>query len=214
MADTRTDARQATADEVTEIFSIPSAQKNEYWNSLYETQYLEILENPMEIGRHGAICEYISQTKTQGRVLDVGCGTGIISQLLDSARYDYVGIDISDVAIDAARKKNHSKKVKFITSSLEEYKTEEIFDFIILNEMIYYIEYETLIRLLEKLNERGNPHFIVSVFDFQQGLDILEKLKREYGFNFQLKIEQPLKNFVWHLAAFNIPSIHGQLAAQ
>ncbi len=54
-----------------------------------------------------------------GKILDVGCGNGIISMHLGMKGYSVLGIDISEKAIQTANSHNHEKNVKFKVISAE-----------------------------------------------------------------------------------------------
>lgn len=50
----------------------------------------------------------------QGRVLEIGCGDGYLSSLLDKSGYDVVGVDFSRVAIKRARSRYGASAIKFL----------------------------------------------------------------------------------------------------
>lgn len=64
-------------------------------------------------------------------ILDVGCGTGRLSNSLAKHGYGVVGIDISKESIKIAKMKANSKKVKFIVSDVLEYKSAAKFDCVV-----------------------------------------------------------------------------------
>jgi len=52
-----------------------------------------------------AACELLRRLPGSGRVVEIGCGSGISSQLLSEAGYDVVGIDISADMLALARQR-------------------------------------------------------------------------------------------------------------
>ena len=79
-----------------------------------------------------------------GKILDVGCGNGVISRHLGRLGYNVLGIDVSEKTIENARKKSPMPNVQFMTKSAEELVASgEKYDAVICSEV------------LEHLNEPG-----------------------------------------------------------
>jgi len=85
-----------------------------------------------------------------GKVLDVGCGNGVISLRLGELGYDVTGIDISDKTIEWAKERNPFPNVKFCVKSAEELVASgELFDFIICSEVLEHLQApEILVQVL------------------------------------------------------------------
>ena len=82
--------------------------------------------------------------KPGAKILDIGCGNGIISMHLGTLGFEVMGIDVSDKTIAAAQQKNTLPNVTFIRKSAEELSAEgHLFDAIVCSEV------------LEHLNEPG-----------------------------------------------------------
>jgi SAM-dependent methyltransferase len=76
-----------------------------------------------------------------GSILDLGCGTGFTPSELPCGAYSsYVGIDISQVALDHARTLNASAAATttFICADFTTYQLTAQFDVILLRESIYF----------------------------------------------------------------------------
>lgn len=74
------------------------------------------------------------------RILDVGCATGKLSQLLADIADEVVGIDVVDSEIKRAKKRNKKKNVTYYTSSLDKFaKKGEKFDVIVCSEVLCYM---------------------------------------------------------------------------
>ena len=95
--------------------------------------------NPLRVG-------FIKQRSTLAgkKVLDVGCGGGILSEALSELGADVTGIDASENTIGVA--KSHSKlinsDVKYIQNTIEEFVTsnpDEKFDVITCLEMLEHV---------------------------------------------------------------------------
>ncbi len=74
------------------------------------------------------------------RVLDVGCGNGVISRSLGEAGYSVYGIDISDKAISRARELNKYPNVRFDVLSAEQLAAVGVqYDAIICSEVLEHL---------------------------------------------------------------------------
>lgn len=85
-----------------------------------------------------------------GRVLDVGCGNGVISRHLGQFGYDVLGIDISQKTIDVARSKNNLPNVRFEAISAEALTAQgEKYDAVICSEVLEHLDHpEKLLRVI------------------------------------------------------------------
>jgi SAM-dependent methyltransferase len=91
-----------------------------------------------------------------GAILDLGCGTGNIVRILGPyARYR--GVDISRVAIHKARRRYAGAKNEFVVADLADYEPGERFDVILLSEVIYYVDLENVVALLERYRRSLEP---------------------------------------------------------
>ena len=71
-------------------------------------------------------------------LLDVGCGEGLILRFCDREwLVNYTGLDISQTALD--RIKTLLPTDRLICSPLEEFSTDQRFDVILFNEVLYYM---------------------------------------------------------------------------
>ncbi|KAG8931953.1 hypothetical protein FRC01_000535, partial [Tulasnella sp. 417] len=64
-----------------------------------------------------------SEEEGRNNVLDLGCGTGQVTQLLPNYFTNVIGSDPSGVMIDQARKQNSASNVTFIVSAAEDIAT-------------------------------------------------------------------------------------------
>ncbi|MBS1745947.1 MAG: methyltransferase domain-containing protein [Bacteroidetes bacterium] len=86
------------------------------------------------------------------RILDVGCGNGVISRHLGRYGYNVTGIDVSEKAIEIAKKLNKYNNVRFETKSAEQLVAEgEKYDAIICSEVLEHLSNPDA--LLEVLNK-------------------------------------------------------------
>lgn len=77
-----------------------------------------------------------SGVRKGGKILEVGCGKGILLELAMEMGYDAYGVDISDVAIEACKRSLEDKRL--LACSFDEYPVETVFDAVF---MVDYIEH-------------------------------------------------------------------------
>lgn len=121
----------------------------EIYNDLYET-----LGSRKRI--YSEVLNFFKQS-SRGRVLDVGCGTGKLSQVLNDLGFEALGIDSSEEMIKIA-KKSEREGLRFQTLSFQDFSSDEKFDYVIavfnvlgyfsLNELVVFFKKAGLI--LEK----------------------------------------------------------------
>jgi 2-polyprenyl-3-methyl-5-hydroxy-6-metoxy-1,4-benzoquinol methylase len=132
------------------------------WNDEYANGKWDYLgENTSEKSRSAVIAMYCQHFASSGRILDVGCGKGTLFEFLnDRQKNNYFGIDVSEVAVAEARQR---VGLKAVVEDADKFHTEEKFDIIIFNEVLYYLDYRAaLIKYSSLLNENGIV--IISMF--------------------------------------------------
>lgn len=95
---------------------------------------------------------------SNAKILDVGCGNGVISRHLGKFGFNVTGIDVSDKTIDKANALNSLGNVKFFKKSAEELMaTGERYDAIICSEVLEHLDNpEALLKVLNKtLSQNG-----------------------------------------------------------
>jgi 2-polyprenyl-3-methyl-5-hydroxy-6-metoxy-1,4-benzoquinol methylase len=74
------------------------------------------------------------------KILDVGCGNGVISRHLGRYGFNVTGIDVSEKAIEIAKSLNTYSNVKFMTKSAEQLVAEGVqYDAIICSEVLEHL---------------------------------------------------------------------------
>lgn len=107
------------------------------WDRQFQSGRWDYLESIEELAHHSIIAGYFNKFSPEKRLLDVGCGTGILSTLLpDGTRY--VGVDISSSAISRA-KLSAMAGSDFLVADAESYIPSEKFGMIAFNESLYYL---------------------------------------------------------------------------
>ena len=99
------------------------------------------------------------------RVLDIGCSVGRGIGFLSEFSKEVVGLDINEVAVDVARKKNlKSKNVKIFQGDIENLNFEiGKFDTILIFQTIYLINVNILIKKLKDILNSNGCILIMSI---------------------------------------------------
>jgi SAM-dependent methyltransferase len=66
------------------------------------------------------------------RILDLGCGTGLLCDAYAARNHDVTGVDPAAAMLDVARRKPHGKDVEWVQSAAQTYRSEKRFDLIIM----------------------------------------------------------------------------------
>ena len=97
---------------------------------------------------------YLTQYASGGRILDLGCGPCGASRYLDPATYaSYVGVDISGVAVEQARRKNTRAQNSYVQSDFEDYRPDVPFDVILLGDSLYYLSVKDALGMLRRYQQ-------------------------------------------------------------
>lgn len=105
------------------------------------TQITYEYERIADIKRLNFIAACLQQNiPARSRVLDVGCGNGVISRHLGQFGYEVLGIDISQKTIDVARSKNRLPNVRFEAVSAEALTAQgQQYDAVICSEVLEHL---------------------------------------------------------------------------
>ena len=134
-----------------------------WWDTEGEFKPLHQI-NPLRVDFIRERCELNGK-----KVLDVGCGGGILSEALSSLGAKVTGIDASDNTIGVAM--SHSKKVgsnvKFLKNTIEEFKSshpEEKFDVITCLEMLEHVPSPAdIVKICSEMLEDGGDIFFSTI---------------------------------------------------
>ena len=128
--------------------------------------------------------------KEPKKILDVGCGIGILDKYLGERGHQITGIDILEDSIKIAQKYFSNKNVKYICGDVLEMKPlKDSFDLILFLETIEHVENPTafLKRFRELLKPNGelivstpNSTGITNVlYNLKHSLDFVKKVEKE-----------------------------------
>lgn len=109
------------------------------WDRDYLSGRLDAYADLSDRGRYGVLGEFIRAFPRKPRILDIGCGVGLLLGRIGSdACLEYVGVDPSRVAVEKAQARG-VENARFLVGNAP---TPDLgrFDVIVMNEVVYYIE--------------------------------------------------------------------------
>jgi 2-polyprenyl-3-methyl-5-hydroxy-6-metoxy-1,4-benzoquinol methylase len=115
----------------------------EEWNEQHGSATWKYLGGLEQVPRYAVIEGWRQRLKPSGRVLDLGCGEGVLLQQIPAtARVDYTGVDLSQVAItEATTRIRDASLERFVCGDIEKFEAvnRSPFDVIVFNEVLYYV---------------------------------------------------------------------------
>ena len=102
-----------------------------------------------------------------GLVLDLGCGTGSMTEMLASSGYDMIGVDDAEEMLSVAREKQDSEQILYLQQDMRSF---ELYGTVravvsICDCMNYLLEEEDLLKTFQLVNNYLDPDGIF-IFDF------------------------------------------------
>lgn len=123
------------------------------WNSQYAANFW----TTDHTGRSPHIIRIVKQYGVSNRIVEFGCGEGSLPRAIQDIEYlDYVGYDISDVAIDRAKAGIHEhglKSCEFLQGDMAAWKGAEGVGLIVAEECINYLSMGALATFLRACNK-------------------------------------------------------------
>ena len=152
----------------------------DWWNKTGHYKLLHRL-NPVRL-------EYIlSKCNINGkRILDIGCGGGILSEQLHKQGAKVTGIDSSSKSITIARQhaEEQNYNIKYINKSIFDVTDLDSFDFIVCFEMIEHIDKpDELIKKISEISTKKSGLFLSTINRNLKSF-VLAKIMAEYILNY------------------------------
>jgi len=145
---------------------------------LYDKKYVNTFLATQHKGRLARLISYIKLDSTYS-VVDIGCGNGMLMELIHNKVKDYIGVDFAEEFIKSANSKKEElliSNVKFICSNIKEFCSENKNKFDIafaldFSEHVYDKEWISILRSIRySLNHSGrlylhtpNAHFLIEI---------------------------------------------------
>jgi SAM-dependent methyltransferase len=150
----------------------PSIVKKTIWDTEYSNGKWNFNDDTAD----DCLYPYLEEYARNGRILDLGCGSGNTANELRSSAYkSYVGVDISETALEKARRRSEEngrgQKTKFLRGDFVKYEPQQRFDVILFRESLYHVPLgnvkATLDRYAKHLGKGGV--FIVRIATIENG---------------------------------------------
>jgi len=135
------------------------------------TGFAEVYDLFMDNIPYEKWCDYLTGLLKEygvedGLVLDLGCGTGNITELLSKKGFDMIGVDNSEEMLQIAMEKNKDEKVLYLLQDMREF---ELYGTIkaavsICDSMNYILEEDELVEVFRLVNNYLDPGGVF-VFD-------------------------------------------------
>lgn len=117
------------------------------------------------VPQRGIVAGYVQHLAPEGRVLDVGCGEGLLLTCLGPG-VKYTGVDLSGQAIARARR-DFGDRAVFHEADATTFQPEGLFDVIVFNESLYYMnDPGGVVRRYESFLAPGG-YIIISMYEVQ-----------------------------------------------
>jgi predicted TPR repeat methyltransferase len=114
----------------------------EKWDAEYAAGQWDYLGGVSEIPRYAVVAGYVRYFNQHSRILEIGCGTGILLKYLRDVDFaSYQGVDISAAAVDrAAEFSSRDDRIAFSASCGSRYRDSSTYDILVMNESLYYFD--------------------------------------------------------------------------
>jgi 2-polyprenyl-3-methyl-5-hydroxy-6-metoxy-1,4-benzoquinol methylase len=111
------------------------------WDDEYRVGAWDVLRTELERPRYRALATRVSGANTGAprRILDLGCGTGVLRSHLETGSVEsYTGVDWSAEAVKEAHRGGHARS-SFHVASIVDWEPDDRYDAIVFNEVLYYL---------------------------------------------------------------------------
>jgi 2-polyprenyl-3-methyl-5-hydroxy-6-metoxy-1,4-benzoquinol methylase len=187
-------------------------QSAQAWEAQYAAGRWDFLAELSELARFSVLAGYICHLKPGGKVLDTGCGQGVLLRRLPRSCYSrYVGIDLSGSAISVAQEQGNECST-FLAADCEEYSPAEPFDVIVFNEVLCCLQdpLRTVERYVRSLNADGL--LLVSLCTAARGSSsILSQLKRAFATVDEVRVVHSSRKVSWVCIALRPEKLSGRV---
>ena len=129
---------------------IETAKVVEYYNGMLP--YMKEYHRGKHNGRLVRVNRTLSKIiQPNMKVLDVGCGTGIISKHMADLGAKVLAIDIAPDLVEYAKKKSFHKNITYLVEDIHKFDTEQWIDLIVFADVIEHIPPDQLFGIFRRL---------------------------------------------------------------
>ena len=136
------------------------------WDKLTSNEPVSYVRQLVREGREKmqeAIMQKLPQDLQGARILDAGCGTGVLSRMLDERGAEVVSVDISDKLIEVAKNRSRShRNIEYFAGDMKE-KSFGNFDYIIAMDSLIHYSTEDVVSSIAEFSKRANNSVLFTV---------------------------------------------------
>ena len=136
------------------------------WDKLTSNEPVSYVRQLVREGREKmqeAIMEKLPQDLKGTRILDAGCGTGVLSRMLDERGAEVVGVDISEKLIEVAKKRSGPQSnIEYFAGDMKE-KSFGNFDYVIAMDSLIHYSTEDVVSSIADFSKRTNNSVLFTV---------------------------------------------------
>ena len=146
---------------------------------------------------------FLINIENNSKVLDIGCGNGIVAYLLSKKVKSVIACDINKKSLKIAKNRFARHNIKFLIADATKYNFKEVFDYVILSNVLEHIE--NRIKFLNKIKTLTRFILIRIPMINRSWLTLY---KKEMGFDYKLDpshhIEYTLESFQKEMKSVNL----------
>ena len=136
------------------------------WDKLTSNEPVSFVRQLVREGREkmqAAIMEKLPKDLRGARILDAGCGTGVLSRMLDERGAEVVGVDISEKLIEVAKNRSSlNKNIEYFAGDMKEQSFGN-FDYIIAMDSLIHYSTEDVISSIADFSSRANNSVLFTI---------------------------------------------------
>ncbi len=136
------------------------------WDKLTSNEPVSFVRQLVREGREkmqAAIIEKLPKDLRGTRIMDAGCGTGVLSRMLDERGAEVVGVDISEKLIEVAKNRSSlNKNIEYFAGDMKEQSFGN-FDYIIAMDSLIHYSTEDVISSIADFSTRANNSVLFTV---------------------------------------------------
>lgn len=169
----------------------PLAGGRERLDTEYRSGIWDYLASDVELPRFGVVAGYLLRFGEGGRILELGCGEGLLAARTGPDRYgEYVGVDLSAAAIARAEARGLPRS-SFVAADAAEFMPQGRFGVVVFNEVLEYLEDPvSVVRRYEGVLDEDGV-FVVSQYDAPDNVRtrrIWKRLARRYPTRLEARV--------------------------
>ena len=147
--------------------------------------YHELYQHVFDYEKEFHFYDTILKTNNCYKILEVGCGSGMLARRFLANGYDYLGLDLHNEMLEIARREVHSDR--FIQCDMRNLSFDRQFDAILITgrSIAYVIENQGILDTLNGVHKslKDNGLFVFGVFDAKQIFDNFNDFEQNIGHN-------------------------------